>query len=138
MLQAILVLKKLYNSQGGILLNDLFRLDSYINRGSWEDIAFYEDKSIRIALTTSWGDPETNLDIVLFKENIADLDIRIRLVVEGIENTIRKTITLPYSQKQIANIIVREAGGAISANWDGFNTPFSALVLPKNKNNLKP
>jgi len=52
-------------------------------------MAFYEDKSIRIALTiTTWGDPETNLDIVLFKENIADLDIR--LVVEGIEYTFRK------------------------------------------------
>jgi len=54
-LQAILVLKKLYSSQGDIRLNDLFQLDSYINMGSWGDVAFYEDKPIRIALTTSRG-----------------------------------------------------------------------------------
>jgi len=127
-LQAILILKKLYNSQGNILLNDLFQLDGYINMGFWEDITFHEDKSMRIALTISKEDLVMNFDIVLYKENKADLDVK--LIVEGIENVFRKTITLPYSQKQFSGITIRTKGGALSANWDGFNTSITTVSGP--------
>ena len=124
-LQSILILKKLYSTQGSIPLNNLFQLDGYINMGFWDDVAFYEGKPMKIALALGEGDIAMHLNVVLHKDGKADLDLK--LVVEGVENVLEKTITLPYSQKQPHGVSIKTKRGALSANWDGFNISIASV-----------
>lgn len=124
-LQSILVLKKLYVTQGSIPLSNLFQLDSYINMGFWDDVTFYEGKPMRIALSISEGDLVMHLNAVLYRESKVDLDAK--LIIEGVENELRKTIALPYSQKQPHGISIKTKEGALSANWDGFNISITSV-----------
>jgi len=118
-LQALLVLKKLFLRGGNIKLPELFVLDNYVNMGSWTDITYKPGNPIKIGVSIVENNLTYRVDATLFRDNKVNMGATI--VYEGrVFKVPPRTISLPYTQKQQTSIGIDIPQARFSLMWDGF------------------
>lgn len=125
-LHSLLVLKKLYATQGNIVRDSLFQLDGYLDMGSWDDVVFDDSMPMRVSMEVVEDSVRMLLNTTISRDGRVSLSVKLR-VEEG-ESLLEKVLTLPYSQKQSQSVTVKLRGGALTINWDGFNAHPASVI----------